>query len=90
LFFFAKMVKSGGFVLSLELTGPFPFPSLPWHVEQLDRYSALPASSCANPEALKPIITLATVNHFAAAFCITSSWGMLLLPALMDDPSALA
>jgi hypothetical protein len=74
LFFFAKMVKSAGFALSLELSGPSPFPSLLWHGAQLDRYSALLASeSCAHPEAFKPMITLATISHFTAAFCMANS-----------------
>jgi len=74
LFFFAKMVKSAGFALSLELRGPSPFPSVPWHGAQLDRYSALLASeSCVHPEAFKPIITLATISHFTAAFCMANS-----------------
>ena len=57
----------------IELSGPVPFPSVPWHGAQLDRYSALPAStSSARPEAFRPIITL-TMSHFAAALCIANS-----------------
>jgi hypothetical protein len=41
---------------------------------QLERYFALPASrSSAHPEAFKPIITLTTISHFAAAFCMADS-----------------
>jgi hypothetical protein len=42
--------------------------------KQLVRYTALPAStSSAEPEAIEPIITPATISHFAAGFCMADS-----------------
>jgi hypothetical protein len=74
LFLLERRVKSAaGFDLSLELRGPLPFPSMPWHVAQFDRYSALTASSSAHPAAFKLIITEATISHFPAAFCMADS-----------------